>query len=47
MFRLERSRSGGKMVLVQVLARESTQGEVQLSSPASVGRVIGELVFLV
>lgn len=34
-------------ILVQVLARDSTQGEVQIPKPVSVGRAIGELVFLV
>lgn len=33
--------------LMQVLARDSTQGEVQIPKLVSVGRAIGELVFLV
>lgn len=47
MFRLERSRGGGRMMLMQVLARDSTQGEVQIPRLVSVGRVNGEPVFLV
>lgn len=47
MFRLERLRGGGRMMLMQVLARDSTQVEVQMPKLVSVGRVIGELVFLV
>lgn len=35
------------MMLVRVLARDSTQGEVQIPRPVSVGRAIGELEFLV